>query len=295
MREVASPEPGELLVVVGPTASGKTRLAIELSERFGGEVIGADSVQVYQRFDIGSGKPTADELARARHHMIDVADAREPIDAGTFARMADEAIADITARGKVVIVCGGTFLWVKALVQGLAELAPASPELRAKHAAFAEREGRAALHAMLAEVDAASASKLNPNDLVRVSRALEVFALTGKPMSELHQEHGFSKPRHRYRLIGLRHERDALAARISARTRAWLDAGWIDEVRQLCADGYANTRAMGSVGYKQVCEMLEGKLPERDLAESVDRATRVFVRRQMTWLRDEPVTWLDPG
>jgi tRNA dimethylallyltransferase len=297
LRAVAALEPpasDELLVVVGPTASGKTGLSIALSEALGGEVVGADSVQVYRRFDIGSGKPTEAERASARHHLIDIADADEPIDAARFARLADEAIADIRARGRTPIVCGGTFLWVKALLQGLAEGAPASPEIRERHRELAERDGRAALHAMLAAVDPASAARLNPNDLLRVSRALEVHELTGEPLSEIHARHQFAGARYRHRLIGLGHPREALAARIAARTDAWLSGGWLDEVRGLCDAGYGETRAMASVGYRQVREHLAGALSAEALPEAINRATRVFVRRQLTWLRDEPVTWLEP-
>ncbi|HEU4532836.1 MAG TPA: tRNA (adenosine(37)-N6)-dimethylallyltransferase MiaA [Polyangiaceae bacterium] len=292
---IAPPEGGEVLAVVGPTASGKTRLAVALAEAFGGEIVGADSVQIYRRFDAGSGKPTADERARVPHHLVDVADAREPFDAARFAALAEEAIAGVRARGKVPIVCGGTFLWVKALLFGLAEGAPSSPELRARHLELAEREGRAALHGRLREVDPASAERLAPNDFVRVSRALEVFELTGRRLSELQAAHGFRAPRHRARLLGVGWERDALDARVRARTQAFLAAGWVEEVRALEAEGYADTRPMQSVGYRQVLAHVRGELPRGELAPAVDRATRIFVRRQRTWLRDQPVHWLPPS
>lgn len=283
----------ELIVVVGPTASGKTALAVALCERLGGEIVSADSVQIYRRFDAGSGKPTADERARARHHLVDVADAREPLDAARFARLADEAIADVRARGKTPILCGGTFLWVKALVQGLAEAAPASPEARERHRQLVDREGPAALHAALAAVDPRAAARLHPNDVLRVGRALEVFELTGQRQSDLHERHGFASHRYPHRLVGVRRSREELATRIARRTSAWLAGGWVDEVRALCAEGYGETRAMSSVGYRQVREHVEGRLPLVELADAIDRATRVFVRRQLTWLRDEPVEWVD--
>lgn len=283
---------GELLVVVGPTASGKTELAVRLAERFGGEVIGADSVQIYRGFDIGSGKPTAAERARAPHHLVDVADPMEAFDAQRFAELADRAIADVRARGRVPIVCGGTFLWVRALTLGLAPAPPADPAIRARHAAIVEAEGRAALHEKLAAVDAESAARLAPNDYVRVSRSLEIFELTGKPQSAWFAEHGFRSKRHEARLIGVERSREEIDRRIEARTAAWLSAGWIDEVRGLIAAGYGEARAMGSVGYKQVKDHLEGKLPEAELAPTIVRTTRVFVRRQRTWLREEDVTWI---
>lgn len=290
--ETLRPAEGELLVVVGPTASGKTDLAIRLAERFGGEVVGADSVQIYRGFDVGSGKPTAEERARARHHLVDVADPLEAFDAQRFAAMADAAIEEVRGRGRLPIVCGGTFLWVRALVLGLAPAPPADAAIRARHAALVEAEGRAALHAKLAEVDPESAARLSPNDYVRVSRALEIFELSGRPQSVWFAEHGFREKRHAARMVGLEREREEIDRRIEARTRKWLAEGWVDEVRGLIEKGYGGARAMGSVGYKQVKEFLEGKLAEGELETAIVRATRVFVRRQRTWLREEAVTWV---
>src|SRR5262245_1211368 len=198
-----APADDELLAVVGPTASGKTGLAVHLAERFGGEIIGADSVQVYRHFDIGSGKPTAEERSRARHHLVDAFDPLDALDAARFVEHADAAIAEVRSRGRVPILCGGTFLWVKALLFGLAPSAPADPALREQHRRIAESEGREVLHERLARVDAESAVRLAPNDLVRVSRALEVFELTGKPQSVWHAEHQFGTVRHRARLYGI--------------------------------------------------------------------------------------------
>lgn len=281
----------ELCVVVGPTASGKSDLALALAEAQNGEIVGADSVQIYRRFDLGSGKPTAAERARVSHHLVDAIDPLDPIDAARFVALADRAIAEVRARGRHPIVCGGTFLWVKALLFGLAPMPPADPAIRARHEALAAAEGRAALHAALAKVDAAAAARLAPNDLVRVSRALEVFELTGKTQTAWHAEHAFATPRHRARLVGVERSRDELDARIVSRTQRWLAAGWIDEVRALIAEGYGAARAMESVGYRQVRDHLAGELPGDQLEEAIVRATRTFVRRQRTWLRDQPVTW----
>jgi tRNA dimethylallyltransferase len=290
--DVERPHAEELVAVVGPTASGKTELAIRFAEMFGGEVVSADSVQIYRGFDVGSGKPTAEERARARHHLIDCADPDEPFDAQRFAALADTTIAGIRARGGVPILCGGTFLWVRALTLGLAQTPPADPDVRARHAGIAAEEGRAALHAALARVDPASAARLAPNDFIRVSRALEIFELSGRPQSDWHAEHAFRTVRHRVRLYGPLRSRDELDRRIEQRTRAFLAAGWVDEVRGLCARGYGAVRAMGSVGYRQVKEHSEGRISEADLESAIVRATRVFVRRQRTWLRDQAVTWV---
>lgn len=284
-------------MVVGPTASGKTELAVTLAERLGGEIVSADSVQVYRHFEIGTGKPSADERARAPHHLIDVFEPHEHCDVARWVELADAAIAEIQSRGRTPIVCGGTFLWVRALIYGLAAAPPADPALRARHQHRAASEGRAALHAELARVDPETAARLAPNDLVRVSRALEVYELSGVTMSRWQAEHGFEKPRLGARLLGVARERDELDRRIRARAEAMLAAGWLEEVRDLVARGYGETRAMGSVGYRQVHEALASGAPIDlpALTEAVVRATRVFARRQRTWLRDQPVEWLPPA
>lgn len=287
-------EPEAMLqCVVGPTASGKTALAIRLCEEQGGEIVSADSVQIYRGFDVGTGKPDAAERARAVHHLIDVVDPFEVWDAARWANEAALKVAEIRARGRVPIVCGGSFLWVRALIFGLAEAPPGDAAVRARHQALAEAEGRAALHRKLAEVDSESAARLAPNDFVRVSRALEVFELTGKPLSRFQQQHGFREPRFQARLIGVKRERSELDRRILVRVRNMLKNGWVEEVEQLFERGYAQARAMSSVGYRQIQEALLSKsLPaEAELADRIYRATRVFARRQRTWLRDEAVDW----
>jgi len=272
-------------------------LAIELCEQHGGEIVSADSVQVYRHFEIGTGKPNAEERARARHHLIDVIEPSEPMDAARFAELAELAITDIRSRGKRPIVCGGTFLWVRALIHGLLPAPPADPDVRARHQARVAEVGRAGLHQDLAGVDPGAAQRLAPNDFVRVSRALEVFELTGVRMSEWQAQHGFKTTRHAARLLGVRREKDELDQRILARCKEMLAAGWLEEARALAERGYAGTRPFASVGYKEVALAIEsGKaiaLPELEL--SIYRATRIFARRQRTWLRDQAVEWLPPG
>jgi tRNA dimethylallyltransferase len=283
-------------VVVGPTASGKTALAIELAERCNGEVVNADSVQIYRHFDIGSGKPSAEELARVRHHLIGEVDPKQEVDASRYADLADACIADITRRSKQAIVCGGTFLWVRALLFGLAKAPPADASIRAQHTSFVEQFGRAALHAKLEVPDPESFRRLKPNDFVRVSRALEVLELTGTPLSDFHAEHGFKTPRYDFKLVGVQLTPEELTNRIQARVRGMLEMGWEDEVKDLLAQGYGQTRPMASVGYRQVANNLTSATPlnRSDLFHAVVRVTRIFARRQRTWLRDEPVQWLPP-
>lgn len=287
---------GELLVIVGPTASGKTELAVSLARELDGEIISADSVQVYRHFEIGTGKPSPEERAAAPHHLIDVVEPDEAMDAARWATLAEEAVGEVTSRGKRPIVCGGTFLWVRALLFGLAEAPPADPGIRERHREWAERDGRAALHRALVEVDPVSAGRLNANDFVRVSRALEVHELSGIPLSDWQERHAFRTVRHPARLLGVRHEPPELDLRMRRRIEAMLAAGWVEEVRSLILQGFAETRAMRSVGYKQIASALQaGEVDLPELSESIYRATRVFGRRQRTWLRDQSVTWLEPS
>jgi tRNA dimethylallyltransferase len=285
-------EPERLLAFVGPTGSGKSALAMEVAARIGGEVVSVDSVQIYRYFDVGSGKPSAEELARVPHHLVSVVEPLDPVDAARFVALADAAIAGVRARGRVPILCGGTFLWMKALLSGLADAPPASEELRAAHRAFAEAHGRPALHARLAEVDPPSAARLHPNDLVRVSRALEVWELLGRRLSDLHAEHGFRGERYPSKLLAIAREPKVLRTRIEARVRDFLAAGWVDEVRSLDARGFGAARAMGSVGYREVLAHVRGLLKAEELEGAISRATWIFARRQKTWLGHEPVSWI---
>jgi tRNA dimethylallyltransferase len=277
-----------LLTIVGPTASGKTWLAIALAEAAHGEIVSADSVQIYQGFDIGSGKPTPEERARAPHHLIDLLDPMAAVDAARFTELADRAIADVRARGKRPIVCGGSFLWVKALLRGLADGAPTDAAIRARHREDALRDGRKSLHDRLRAVDPVSAARLHENDVLRVSRALEVFELTGRTLSEAHRSHGFQPVRHKAKLLVIPRTPEELTVRITARVEAWLASGWIDETEALIARGFGEARAMTSVGYREVREYLTGNLPRDELGPAIVRATRVFARRQRTWLNHEP-------
>jgi tRNA dimethylallyltransferase len=287
--------PSTLLVIVGPTASGKTEFAVRLCERLDGEIVSADSVQVYRHFNCGTGKPSFEESSRAVHHLIDILEPLEGIDAAGWAVRAGAALNLVRSRGKVPIVCGGSYLWVRALLYGLAGAPAASPEIREQHRTIAEAEGRAILHQRLMKCDPVMGHRLNPNDFVRVSRALEVHELTGIPMSQWQASHGFREKKHSFQLLAMHRERDELDLRIAQRTDKMLVSGWVEEVRDLVERGYGSARAMGSVGYRQLRDAVSsGHLVPAAVREAIIRATRVFVRRQRTWLRDEPVRWIRP-
>lgn len=282
--------------IVGPTASGKSRLAARLAARVGGEVLSADSVQVYRGFDIGAGKPAPEELALAPHHLIDVACPDQPIEAQVWADRAHELITEVRGRGRVPVICGGTFLWIRALVYGLAQAPAADEQIRQRHRGLAEREGRAHLHRLLAQVDPQSAARLHENDFVRVSRALEVFELSGQKLSDLQREHGFRSPRHSARLIVIDWPRHEYEQRLEQRVRGMVEGGLVQEVEGLIRAGYRDTRAMGAVGYRQVVEAIErGDAHDAAaLTAAILQVSRVFARRQRTWLRDEQACRVSP-
>lgn len=281
-----------LLVIVGPTASGKTSLAVRAAQRFDGEVISADSVQVYRGFDIGSGKPSAAERGGVPHHLLDVAAPEERFSAARFVTLADAAVAEVAARGKRPIVAGGTGLYVRALLRGLFDAPPPDAQLRREHERIRDAEGLEALRARLVAVDPDAAARINPNDFVRISRALEVHEQTGVPISTLHAEHCFSGARYSAALIGIDLDREVLRERIEARVDAMLAAGWLAEVEQLVAQGHGSSHPMGALGYRHLRAHLRGELDLEEAVRQTKRDTWRFARRQLNWFRAEPdVEW----
>jgi tRNA dimethylallyltransferase len=293
----AAPARPRLVVISGATATGKTALAVDLARALDGELVGADSVQLYKRLVIGSARPTDDELAGVRHHLLGTLDLRDPYDAAKFSADADRVIAEITARGKAAIVVGGTGLYLRALVKGLATGIPADAAVRAAlHARIAAGDAATLreMHAEVAAIDPEYAARIHVTDPVRIVRALEVFAVSGEPLSAHHRRHAAEGPRYEASWWCLEIGRDALRARVAPRTRAMLAGGWVDEVRAILADGYAwDLKPLRSVGYAEVVAHLRGGLPERALATEIERATMSFAKRQRTWFRgEEGVTWL---
>ncbi len=280
---------------MGATATGKTALALEIAEAVAGEIVSVDSMQVYRGMDIGTAKATADERRRVAHHVIDVADPDDPLDARRYAQLADAAVADIERRGRLPVIVGGTGLWLRALLHGLMPAPPADRGLRDRFEALARSAGPAALHARLAERDPASALRIHRNDSVRVIRALEVLELTGRPISEHHREHEASEARYQVLALGLRHDREALYVRIDARTVAMFDAGFAQEVQALLDSGFDRSlRPMGALGYKHVCAALAGEIPLEDAVRLTQRDTRRYAKRQRTWFAKDPaISWLD--
>lgn len=277
-----------IVVIAGPTGVGKTAIAVELCRRFGGEIIGADSVQIYRELDIGSGKPTAEELAGVPHHLLSVLAPTETIDAARFAALADAAIAEVTARGAAPFVVGGTGLWLRALLRGLLPLPAVDPALRAALQQRLLDQGEQAMHAGLRAVDPGSAERLHPGDHVRVLRALEVHAQTGRALSELHAEHAHGTPRYRSLTLLLDMPIAHWQTAVASRVRSMFECGFADEVRGLVARYGPELRALRSVGYRQLVTGLQAAEPAAAIEAQVVRATRLYGRRQRTWFRSDP-------
>lgn len=284
-----------LVVVAGPTASGKTQLAIELAEALNAEIVGADSQQIYKHFVIGTAQPSASERARVPHHVVA---ALEPTDACSAARyqvLADQAIDRIRAKGRRVVVCGGTGLYLRVLLRGVVEAPSADPALRAELEALADRDGNQALHDRLRAVDPASAQRLPVGDRVRMIRAIEIHALSGRTASELREAHAFAEARHPHRLFVLSPPREALYAAINARAKAMYDAGLVEETRLLVERGYHDAPPMRSVGYAQALQVLEGRLTRAQAEHETATESRHYAKRQLTWFKKEPgATVLEP-
>lgn len=292
---LSSVAPARLVVVVGPTASGKTQLALSLARRVGAEVVSCDSQQVYVGMDIGTGKATADERASVRHHLIDVARPDQEMTAARFVELADAAIADAWQRGRPVIVCGGTGLYIRTLLLGLFVGPGANPQRRAELSAIARAQGVAHLHRWLTEVDPVIAAKIDRNDEKRITRALEVYLDTGVQMS-VHQarhDHRTAPPRYAARKIGLAPEREALYRRIEARVDEMMARGLLDEVARLRSQGFVPPmRSQEAIGYAELHQHLSGALELSQAIDYIKRNSRRYARRQVSWYRsDADVSW----
>lgn len=284
-----------LVVIVGPTAVGKSRVAVEVAKHFNTDVLTADSRQVYCGMDLGTDKPALSERQGIPHRLIDLTQPDEPFNAGLYRRHAVEAIDQLHRARLVPLVVGGTGLYVRTLVRGLCEAPPAQPAIRARLQAEAREVGVERLYHRLASVDPVSASKLHPHDAAKVIRALEVHQLCGKPISAFHTSHAFGDQPYRTLLIGLDRNREALYRRIEARIDWQLDHGFLDETARLLARGYRReSAAMKGLGYRQAADYLAGECDYAEMVRRFKRDTRRFAKRQLTWFRREPaVQWLE--
>lgn len=284
-----------LVVVVGPTASGKTDLAIRLAERCHGEIINADSMQVYRGMDVGTAKPLPEQRQRVPHHLLDLVSPGINFTASDFRREASAAIADIHQRGKNIFVVGGTGLYIRALLHGLVDSPQGDEAIRAELVELAEKLGNEALLKKLAEVDPVTAERLHPNDRLRIIRALEVYRQTGCAMSRFREDHGFADAPYASLKIGIRVDRQELYARVEKRVEEMMARGLVAEVEDLLRQGYGpEHKAMRSIGYKEICSFLAGDYSLDQAVQLIKRDTRHYAKRQMTWFNKENgINWVE--
>jgi tRNA dimethylallyltransferase len=278
------------VLLLGPTGSGKTALSLALGERFGGEIVSCDSVAVYRGMDLGSAKPSAEERARLKHHLIDIADPNQPYTAGEYSRAARTALAEIAGRGKLPIVTGGTGLYLRALTEGLFAGPERQTELRARLEQSRQKHTENWLHRVLMRLDPASAARIHANDTPKLIRAIEVCLAARKPLSEVMAR----DPLTGFRLlrIGLNPPRQTLYDRLNRRCAAMFAAGLIDETRGLLAR-YGPVKALDSLGYRQALAVLAGTLSLEDGIAAAQQGHRNYAKRQLTWFRREPkVMWM---
>jgi tRNA dimethylallyltransferase len=294
---LSSPNPEPLVVILlGPTGSGKTALSLALAERFGGEIVSCDSVAVYRGMELGTAKPTREERARVAHHLIDVAGPDEPFTAGAYSRAARTALREIAGRKHLPIVTGGTGLYLRAMTEGLFAGPARQEDLRTRLRRSVERHGNAWLHRLLRRLDAATAERIHANDTAKLIRAIEVCLAARRPMSEILGEDDLARdPLTGFRLlrIGLNPPREKLYERLNQRCAAMFAAGLVEETRGLL-ERYGPVKALDSLGYRQACAVLDGTLSEEAAITAAQQGHRNYAKRQMTWFRREPeVHWIE--
>lgn len=286
-----------VIVICGPTGVGKTSAAIQIAESFNGEIISADSMQIYRHMNIGTAKPTPYEQALITHHMVDIVEPYEPFNAARFTEMAGRLVSELYERGVTPFLVGGTGLYIKALLSGLFQFNGFSPDVRIRLKEEANLRGTIFLHKNLSICDPVSAKKIHPNDAYRIIRALEVYNITGKPLSEYHNSHNFSDQPFRVLKIGLYLDREVLYDRINDRVDAMIEKGFVGEVKQLLGMGYSpDLKPMRAFGYRHLIDFFNGNLEWDEVLRTFKRDTRRYAKRQMTWFRaDSDIKWMKPG
>ena len=282
-----------LVAILGPTASGKTALSLELAERFQGEIVNCDSVAMYREFEIGTAKPSAEERARVPHHLFDIVAPDAYMTAGEYARHGRQILNDIKARGHLPIVVGGTGLYLRALLEGLFPGPQRSEELRGRLRAAGERRGAGYLHRILRRLDAEAAGKIHANDTPKLIRAIEVCVAARRQMTEMWKQGREALAGFRVLRLGLNPDRDALYARINERACRMFENGLVEETRGLLEKYGEAARPLGSLGYKQAMQLLRGEVSREAAIRAAQQAHRNYAKRQLTWFRREPeVVWL---
>ncbi len=286
-------EEPKIVAIVGPTASGKSLLALRLARHFGGEIISSDSVQVYRDLNIGSGKLPLDQRRQAPHHLIDILELDQNYSAGLFRQQADIIIQKLHKRKTPILVVGGTGLYLKVLTRGLFHGPISNAELRSTLRERVRTGGSAELHQELQRVDPEASVRIHPRDTSRIIRAMEVFYQTNIPLSRYHREHAFREAPYEVFKVGLHWAREEMYRRIEARTDEMIAAGWVEEVRSLLNQGYSpHLRSLQSLGYKHLVSYLRGEISFPEAIYSIKRDTRRYAKRQLTWFKADPeVRW----
>ncbi len=285
-----------IIVICGPTGLGKTSVSIELAIDLHGEIVGADSMQIYRYMDIGTAKPTPYERAQVPHYMVDIVDPDESFDAADFAKMAGEMIMKLHVEGIVSFVVGGTGLYIKALVHGLSQAGPADTDIRKRLKEAELLHGSGFLYERLSKCDPEASERIHPNDTFRIIRALEVYETTGMAISQYSKDHGFENRRFNVLKIGLYIERETLYDRIDRRVDAMIEAGLVDEVKMLLNMGYSeDLKSMQSIGYRHMIDFIKGRIAWEEAVRTLKRDTRRYAKRQMTWFKADPeIIWAEP-
>lgn len=286
----------QIVIICGPTGVGKTRFSIELAQQFGAEIVGADSMQIYRYIDIGTAKPTVEERAVVAHHMVDIVDPHDNFDAAAYAHQAGACVARLEADGKLPMVVGGTGLYIKALLYGLTQGLPSDLDVRAKLQKELSLSGTTDLHQRLSTVDPDAAQRIHPNDGYRIVRALEVFEITGRSISDHHHHHGFSQSSYNALQIGLTLPREMLYERIDRRVEMMLDEGLVDEVRSLVDQGFSpELKSMQALGYRHMVDFIQGRVAWDEAVHTLKRDHRRYAKRQQTWFGAvDNLHWLAP-
>ncbi|MBN1795827.1 MAG: tRNA (adenosine(37)-N6)-dimethylallyltransferase MiaA [Sedimentisphaerales bacterium] len=283
------------ILLLGVTASGKNRLAFELAQYYNAELISVDSMKIYRRMDIGTAKPTQEAQRQVKYHLIDIVEPSESFSVGRFLELAEQAIGDIAESGKNIIAVGGTALYIKAMLYGLFD-GPASDEnIRQKLKQQAKEEGLEKLHQYLEKIDPVAADNIHPNDAKRIIRALEVYEITGKPISSFQRQFDAAKPKDNWLIIGIRRDKAEENKRLNARVKKMLEAGLVDEVKSLLTEETPlSKQARCAIGYAEIIEYIEGKITLDEATELIKKNTRRFAKSQRTWFKTfKDVNWLD--
>lgn len=286
---------GKILVILGPTGVGKTKISLELADNIKGEIICADSRQIYRYMDIGTAKPKPEQRGKIAHHLIDIVDPDEKFTAADFAREATKIIKELIASGKSPIVVGGSGLYIRALTRGFFKGPKGNSKIREKLKKIARQKGKEYLHKKLSNVDPEAAKRIHPNNLVRIIRALEVYELTKTPISQFQKQGEYDKREFDFTKIGLNLDRKKLYAEIEKRVDQMMDEGLLNEVKKLENLGYSKkSTPLKTLGYKELISYLEGNLSHSEAVDLIKKNTRNYAKRQLTWFKkEEDITWLD--